>query len=701
MNPVEESLKIPQLPLARSIAHGLGSAFSRTGAGSGRFAVYLACATAAVVANGLLGKDMMWDTRSYHLYAGFSALHDRFGMDYFPAGPQSYFNPYVYVPFYLLAMSRLPAIWAASILAVAQSAILWLTYELALQVAPADHPRGRIAAGACAVTLAFANPILIGQLGSSYADITTAELVLAGWLLLLHALRSPGWIRVLGAGLILGAVSALKLTNVAHALAASMLVLFIPGGARAKVRSLAGFWTAVSIGFLAVATPWALRLQHQFGNPFFPLLNAVFRSPQYSTAAMLDYRFIPDSLADALWRPFEIMSAAPMVDNEVASPDLRYALLAILGAVALIGLLWRRRRESAAAAMPKAQSPAWRGLAALGCAFVVDWVLWLRASGNGRYFLAMACVAGILVAALAVGLLAQRPKLRNYLLLLILLAQGTQLALGAEFRYSAWWNGGPWFQVAMSREPSTASLYFTYGDPPNSFLAPFLPHGSGLINIGGDHALVPGGANGERVQLLIRKYAPHLRLIMMGRLGRTGTPANATLFAEANDALAPFGLRAEPGNCASVDVPDVNGTSVVPAVKLRRSPHYKEYSTLHLLTCPVVSTPVERDPQLAARRAAANVVFNRVEDACPELFQPARPTTRNYSTRRDQIWARRYEETSVTTLVGPEYVVLTFDDRPGAPAFLGRESDWERAPLRLACGRRNERYFARLLPQSP
>src|SRR6185437_14560469 len=132
-----------------------------------------------------------WDTLDYHFYAGFSALQDRFGMDYFPAGSQTYFSPYVYVPFYLLASSRLPAILDASILAVAQSGILWLTYEIALQLAPNEDRRAWLMMSVCSVLLAFANPILLDQFGSSFADITTAELVLGGWLLLLLAVRVP------------------------------------------------------------------------------------------------------------------------------------------------------------------------------------------------------------------------------------------------------------------------------------------------------------------------------------------------------------------------------------------------------------------------------------------------------------------------------------------------------------------------------
>lgn len=144
-------------------------------AGSPRFAVCLGSALAAVLINHLLGKGMMGGTLNYHLYAGFSALHDRFGQDYFAAGSQSYFNPYIYVPFYLLATSSISALVASSILAVAQSAILWPTFELAMEVAPLEAPK-RGALAICAVLLALRNLILIGQFGSSYADIITAGL---------------------------------------------------------------------------------------------------------------------------------------------------------------------------------------------------------------------------------------------------------------------------------------------------------------------------------------------------------------------------------------------------------------------------------------------------------------------------------------------------------------------------------------------
>ena len=96
-----------------------------------RLPVYIACTVLALVINYFLGKDMAWDTLSYHLYAGFSAVNDRFAQDYFPTGPTSYFNPYVYTPFYYLVSTHLSSLEISSILAAAHSVILWLTYELA------------------------------------------------------------------------------------------------------------------------------------------------------------------------------------------------------------------------------------------------------------------------------------------------------------------------------------------------------------------------------------------------------------------------------------------------------------------------------------------------------------------------------------------------------------------------------------------
>ncbi len=48
--------------------------------------------------------DSYWDTRNYHIYNAYAFLNGRVGFDLAPAMMQSYFNPLLDVPYYLMAM---------------------------------------------------------------------------------------------------------------------------------------------------------------------------------------------------------------------------------------------------------------------------------------------------------------------------------------------------------------------------------------------------------------------------------------------------------------------------------------------------------------------------------------------------------------------------------------------------------------------
>ena len=54
------------------------------------------------------GQDITWDLRNYHYYNPYAFLHDRMGYDIAPAQLQSFFSPYLDIPFYLL-MAGFPA----------------------------------------------------------------------------------------------------------------------------------------------------------------------------------------------------------------------------------------------------------------------------------------------------------------------------------------------------------------------------------------------------------------------------------------------------------------------------------------------------------------------------------------------------------------------------------------------------------------
>lgn len=689
----------------------LVSALSRA-AGSPRLYVYLAATVAALVFSYLLGKEMRWDTLDYHFYAGFSALHNRLDQDYFAAGPQSYFNPYVYVPFYLLATSGLSALAAASILAVLQSAIIWLTYEIAHEIAPVESSRAKVALAACAAVLALCNPILINQFGSSYVDVLTAEIILAGWLLLLRAVRSPSSITVVSAAVLLGAAVALKATNAVHAISAGVLLLFLQASWRQRSRYALQFGLSLAVSFALINAPWSIRLEHHFGNPLFPLLNGIFHSPQYPTARVMDYRFVPESLGDALWRPFAIATPDFTVDDEVQAPDLRYALVLVLAAAMLLVWILRRvRRSRAAGSTPRRNSLSTRGMTALGCGFLADWTLWLTASGNGRYFIAAACLAGVLAVALVFHLCAAWPRARIYLLVAIFGAQIFQLYAGADYRHEALWDGGPWFSVQVPQDLATKpALYLSYGIQSNSFIVPFLASESGFVGLAGDYPFGPGGANGAHFAALTRRYGQSLQLITPLSAPLSGNSA-AGAVTTPNAALLAFGLRADANHCEMIVVHnegrkswivkmlDSPGTATRPAsAAAADGAGAAEDLTAYLAACKVVADHSDHSALLPSKRSASHAL-DRLEDACPEVFQPHRPITQYYGlSHQSHIWARRYMDTNLTAWVSNGWVKFLDPLRGGTVAYIGRESAFDGpAPLRVVCGRRRGSYYAKLL----
>jgi hypothetical protein len=656
-----------------------------------RLPVYMACTILALVTNYLLGKDLAWDDLSYHLYAGFSAVHDRSAQDYFPAGPQSYFNPYIYVPLYYLVSSGLSSLEISSVLAIVHSVMLWLTYELAVSVCPYDNRHQRLMFGLCGVAFALINPILLQQTGSTFADITTGELLLAGWLLLALAVRAPSTAKVICAGLLCGIATGFKLTNAVHAISGFVLLVMLPLTLRGRIRQGLAYGISLGLGFVLIAAPWSYRLAQRFGNPVFPLMNHVFRSPEFTTEPLRHLRFIPASVAEALWRPIAMIDPVTMAHEEMRAPDPRYAIL-----VVLIGALfcrWVRQRRAASSDGPVAVADvaSARTLLAIGCGLSVDWVAWLSGSGNSRYFLPMSSVAAVVLVALLHRLFATRPKVRNYVLAGILGVQGVQLWMGADYR----WNEAPWdehwINVAVpAKLRSESNLYLTIGAQTNSFLALYLAPGSGLINFSGLYTLSPDGANGARIEALVSRYAPNIRMLIRGARLYRNDERRSPNRVQIDDALRPFGLRVDESDCATIAVhgltPDLEFTIATsqPAVPQVRD-------TTYLVSCHVVPDKSEYSALLPARRDI-DLALDHMEDACPALFQPRRPRTEYIGDGG----LRRYGNTDLTAWVGHGFVKFVQASVGGGAAYLGREKDWTKATMPAQCGRRNGKYFVNL-----
>jgi hypothetical protein len=305
----------------------------------------------------------------------------------------------------------------------------------------------------------------------------------------------------------------------------------------------------------------------------------------------------------------------------------------------------------------------------------------------------MACVAAAVIVGMLFRLFESRPKVRNYILVIIFVTQGIQLYLGAEYRWNGAPWGGQWFDVSVPEKLKTEpNLYLTLGSQSNSFLAPFLAKDSGLVNFSGGYTLDPEGANGARVRALIQKFSPNLRVVVRGARLYEDVERRAPRRSEVDDALQSFGLRTDMGECPTITVhglpPDLE---IRYEISLLTEPQIRDSTSL--VTCRVVPDTADRSA-LIVRQRAVDLVFDRLEDACPKLFQPRRLVT----VHDGAVWRRLYSSTDITAWIS--YGRVKFGDPMRANSGfidVGRESEWAQAPLRLDCGSRNGVYFAHVL----
>jgi hypothetical protein len=643
----------------------------------GRVVAYAASLAFSIAWTLALGKDVHWDAINYHLYLGFSALNDRFALDFFGAGTPSYINPYAYVPLYLMARAEWPALWMALVFASVHAFALWLTFEIAMVSAGRHLRPGWPGFAMLAVLLAAMNPVLLQGIGSTMTDLSTGVLVLAGWFGIARTLRGGEARTAAVAGILCGMAAALKLSNAIFAMAAVPALWFVAGSAARRVRVMAAFCAACGAAFLAIAWPWAWQLWREFGNPFFPFLNQYFYSPDFVSTPIKQERFVPLTWEAFLLRPFEMLAASSAVHVEPRAPDLRY--VALLAALAGVALALRRSRVSSEGKQGAIDANARRCFVGLLVGFAVAWCIWLAISGNSRYFLPMACVASVLVALALQRLHAWWRVPVIVAIVLVVSMQLVQLALGSDLgRNGGPWEG-PWLRVEVPKKlRDHPYFYLAPGFMSGSAFIPFLHSQSGMSNVGGFNVIGPKHPGGARLQRLLDTNVDRLRLLLPlpeGAVDRNSLPSPPETL---QSYFRRFGLQVDGSDCEFLRF---EGN-----LRGERRPLRDRWK--HFITCRLIPAPGAR---LAYEQEAGllDPVFDRVEDACPNLFFPPRAVTQEF-----HYWSRTYHLGSEMQLfVDNGRVKYFFYLRGGDPIDIGSIADWQAGPQPIDCSRRTQPAF--------
>ncbi|MCP1376162.1 DUF2029 domain-containing protein [Dyella lutea] len=347
------------------------------------------CLAAGTLLALCLGQDASWDLRNYHLYNAWAWLNGRESIDIAAAGLQSWFNPALDLPYYLLATGPLQHAprWLAALQGLWFGLLAFLVFRIAATFARLQRRRFGTA-DAIAVAIGVTGTMAVSQTGLTTNELPTACLVLAGIALLLHALGNPDgppWRTLLLAGLCTGLAAGLKPTAIVYPVAAGFAAAATLRPWRCAGRGFIALALGSGGGFLLAYGWWGWHLYQSIGNPAFPMFNQWFHSPWAPATSMTDTRFLPRSPEQWLAYPFYWLRRNQALVTEARFADPRYAL-AFLAVLALPALrLWSRR-----------DPPGGPALGFLAVFWALAYLQWLGLFSILRYAIPLESLSGVM-----------------------------------------------------------------------------------------------------------------------------------------------------------------------------------------------------------------------------------------------------------------------------------------------------------------
>lgn len=420
-----------------------------------------------------LGKDMSWDFRNYHWYIPYAFLNGRDGFDVAVAHQATYYNPFLDIPFYLLA-THTHSWMALAVMGAAQGLNIVPVYLIARSIL--DVPEKRLVSAIVAL-FCVGGSLTVGLAGATYYDNVLSVVVLSGLAAVIcnhETLRSGALFRgalICGlAGFAIGSAVGLKLPEAPFALGFAAALLVLPGDARHRGTRLAAGAIGGVLGTAAFAAYWTLHLYQTTGNPLFPYFNQYFHSPLALHASYRDVRFIPHRLVKRLLFPI-LFSIDWHVADDLPFQDIRVGDAYVLGLLTIPIVIWRRPRDPLTHVSPAG---------ALFAFAAVSYLAWLLMFGIYRYIITLEILSPLLIVS-AVGLwpISRHARLVTLGVIGLLILATTRY----EFLTHAP-LGDPYVQADVPPIPDPShSMVLMTGEAPMGFLVPSLPHQVPVLRI--------------------------------------------------------------------------------------------------------------------------------------------------------------------------------------------------------------------------
>lgn len=485
----------------------------------------------------LLGKDTSWDFRNYHWYGPYALLNGRAGLDVAVAHLGSWYNPYLDVPFYLLATSA-PAWLALAVMGAVHGANIVPLYLLARHsLRVADAP---LWAGALAI-MGQTGALTLTETGTTYYDNVVSLFALSALAILVvkrETLRAGPLKQVAllsaVAGFITGITMGLKLPAMPFCAGFAAALLALGGSHRHLLVRLAAGGIGGVAGVALFAAPWMWSVYQQTGNPLFPYFNDFWKSPLALEEHYRDLRFVPTALWRMLLFPF-LFSADWHITGDLGFQDIRVAV-AYAAVIAAAGFWLFGRRN--------ADSLTFDGAARPVLAFAAgSYAAWVSMFAIYRYIVTLEMLAPLVIVT-AIGLMPGARRAR--FIALGVLGFAILLTTRSDFLERAPVED-PYIEVALPPIPRPGrTIVVMAGDAPLGFIATQLPPEIPVLRIDGWMVQPRDGSGLTRI--MRERIAAHRKAG-----GELYLIAETTDMPRAREAVEDYGLAIRLPQCQQFD----------------------------------------------------------------------------------------------------------------------------------------------------
>ena len=280
-----------------------------------------------------LQYEISWDFANYHYYNPWAFLNDRMGYDIAAGALNSYLNPLMDIPLYLLIkyfndypkfIMFMQGIWAGL--------LLFSFFKLAVLYFDRDSLKGKIGIFLTLLIALTGNAFFL-QIGTSSNEIPIAFLVMTALYLLIKDIffdkRSRLWIFIV-AGFLLGSAMGLKLTGVIYCLSIGLSLILFYKQIEKPWQKISLFALAGLCGFLVFNGFWMWKMWQEFQNPFFPFANELFKSEFLLYENLRDTTFLPQDWKQIWFWPLFLSFKFLFTPFGMITIDYRPALVFIL-----------------------------------------------------------------------------------------------------------------------------------------------------------------------------------------------------------------------------------------------------------------------------------------------------------------------------------------------------------------------------------